>query len=52
MVRKGKAEFGPLPRLNILSIIDNVSLTEVQKGLASNEELLRMIVSKENYVPE
>lgn len=49
-VRIGKAGFGPLPRLKILSIIDNVSLDEVEKGLASNEELLRMIVSPENEI--
>ena len=49
-VRIGKAGFGPLPRLKMLSIIDNISVNEVQKGLASNEELLRMIMSPENEI--
>lgn len=46
MIRSGKSQLGPLPRLKMLSAVDGVSIDDVEKGLASKEWLLYLLKGK------
>ena len=46
MIRSGKSQLGPLPRLKMLSIVDGVSIDDVEKALVSKEWLLCLLKRK------